>query len=122
VSVLAGENHDWQRVHKGIGNASHGVGSAGPEVTSATPSCRLPGVAGGCEQCTLFVSNQVVFEPVSMPVELIVDVEDRSSGISKDMFYAFATQCFYEYSCATHLHGNSPRIILMVIKTKAPAR
>ena len=64
----------------------------------------------------LFVTNQIMLETVGMPYQFVINVKHRATRVAEYVFDTFAPQCFYEYSCSTHLHEYFPRKILMVVK------
>jgi hypothetical protein len=70
------------------------------------------------------MTNKVVFDPVCMVIEFIVNVENCASGVAENMLYPFASQRLDQYARTTHFHCGLPRFLpdLMVVKIKRPRR
>ena len=104
---LSGDDDHRYGIHVGGGNAGHGIGGAGARShqTYAYPA-RSAGIAVGGVDGSLFMARQHV--PEGVVRQLVVNVDDRSSGKAENDVHVLAAQGLEEDLGPGQFHASGP--------------
>ena len=101
---LAGDHDQRNGVHVGRGDTGHGIGRSGTGSHQAYAHlARCPGITVGRMHGGLFVTDQDMSE--RMIRELVVYVDDRTSGKTENEVNTFPLQAFHQNPGAGEHHG-----------------
>jgi hypothetical protein len=105
---VAGDRNDRRRVHIGRGDAGREVRAAGARRREAHADLAgRTGIAVSGMHGTLLVAHEIVVN-LGRLVQDVVDVENRSSGISEDGIASLLLETLDEYLGTCELHASSP--------------
>ena len=102
---IAGNKDHRRRIHVSRCDSCCQIGcarSAGRKADSYLT--RASRVAIGCMRCALLVGSQNMTDLVTVLIQSIVDIQDRSARIAEDGIHTLFEQTFHYDLCSCHLH------------------